>query len=82
MTPDFKQIAHELAAKHADNWDEDSDGNQHQFVSEVTLREDIIEQLRLAWNARGAADIAKLRTMWPFVENIEQALCSLDVTPN
>lgn len=46
-----------------------------------TRREQIAEQLRLVWNARGAADIAKVEieardTIWPGV--LARALRSLD----
>jgi hypothetical protein len=55
--PDFNKIARVVAEVHANQWDEDGDGNQHRFVSEDSLAEDIAEQLRKVWNARGAADV-------------------------
>jgi hypothetical protein len=71
-TPDFEQIAERIIDESTDH-----------AIGEVmpfTLEDAIAEQLRRIWNARGAADIAKLHAMWPFVENIDVALRSLDVT--
>jgi hypothetical protein len=50
-TPDFEQIAKQLTKEGAVHSDEDS---------RLWLRAEIVKQLRLVWNARGAADIAQI----------------------
>lgn len=60
-TPDFEQIARGVARPHCDRTDEDGEGNLvYVGADEDTLSSDIAKALRLVWNARGAADIAKL----------------------
>ncbi len=71
-TPDFDQIARTIL--------EASDGEPGEGR--------IAEQLRLVWNARGAADIAKIETelsmlmgpttAGPYVKNLDRALRTLD----
>lgn len=61
-TPDFTQIARRIVKLRADLEDED-------------MRDQIAEQLRLAWNARGAAD---MRTLEGPVGEIVDAIRSLD----
>jgi hypothetical protein len=69
--PDFDQIARTIATPYAHAVQEPpdglDDGGGAGFVLEVSPDEDdltaaIAEQLRLVWNARGAADIAIVRT--------------------
>ena len=78
-TPDFKKLAHDIAATILSHRDD--------FV--VTANAGYVEeQLRLVWNARGAADIAKLQTelsmlmgstmAGPYVSNLDRALRTLD----
>jgi hypothetical protein len=71
-TPDFDQIAERLARD----------------VGAIYEPSAIVEQLRLVWNARGAADIVKLdvelstmmgsQAAGPYVKNLDRALRSLD----
>ena len=75
-TPDFKQIAQLLAI---------DVGYGDQERTQVTR---ITEQLRLVWNARGAADLVKLEAelsglmgvtaAGPYVKNLDRALKTLD----
>lgn len=67
--PDFDQIARTIATPYAHAVQEPpdglDDGGGAGFVLEVSPDEDdltaaIAEQLRLVWNARGAADVEKL----------------------
>ena len=81
-TPDFTQIAHHIVdVAYTD------DGQTVRDVK-AALRAAIAEQLRLAWNARGAADLATIETeltalmgataAGPFIENLDRALRKLD----
>jgi hypothetical protein len=80
--PDFEQIARAIAKVHANRTDEDGDGNIVALsADEDDLTTDIAEQLRMVWNARGAADIAKVQTeaggtIWQAV--LPRALRKLD----
>lgn len=81
-TPDFDQIAHATAKPHCDRWDEDGEGNVGMLsANEDDLTADIAEQLRLVWNARGAADIAivddELSDRDPESDNAFDSLTSL-----
>jgi aspartate aminotransferase-like enzyme len=77
-TPNFEQVAARLLRLTIDNFDPRWN---------ATMRE-CTEQLRQVWNARGAADIAKLdaelsmligATMaGPYVKNLDRALRTLD----
>jgi len=72
-TPDFKKLAHDIAATILSHRDD--------FV--VTANAGYVEeQLRLVWNARGAADIAKIEADVSledvYVKNLDRALRSLD----
>ena len=70
-SPDFDQIARRIA-----EWTcEPTDRTLNDQVVEVT------EQLRLIWNARGAADIAMIEAEWRdglAAAAIDRALRSLD----
>jgi hypothetical protein len=80
-TPDFKKLAHEIAAQILSHRDD-----QHVVV--VAIAEDLEEQLRQVWNARGAADLAKIESeltsqmgataSGPYLKNLDRALRSLD----
>jgi hypothetical protein len=81
-TPDFAQIAHHIVdVAYTD------DGQTVRDVKAV-LRAAIAEQLRLVWNARGAADLATIETELtalmgsmtaaPFIKNLDRALRQLD----
>lgn len=77
--PDFQKIAERLTEEGAIHSDEDS---------RLDLRGQIAEQLRLVWNARGAADLAKIdheltsmmggQAAGPYVKNLDRALRGLD----
>jgi hypothetical protein len=83
-TPDFKATAQiaidEIFADTSRKFDPDRDL--------PLLAAAIVEQLRLVWNARGAADIVKLEAelaaqmgvtaSGPYVKNLDRALRSLD----
>lgn len=66
-TPDFRQMARDLT------WTEDYGASPIGAIE---------EQLRLVWNARGAADIAKLEAAFdgvqPSMKTLDHALRSLD----
>lgn len=74
--PDFDQIARRIAGV----WGDSS--------TLKPMTEAIAEQLRLIWNARGAADVARLEAelssmmgvtaAGPYVKNLERALQTLD----
>ena len=76
-TPDFDQIARKLFDDYVGYVDDPN----------ATLAA-IAEQLRLIWNARGAADITKLEAelsammgvtaAGPYVKNLDRALRQLD----
>ena len=83
-TPDFEQIALDaiiLRVTSGLGWAIPAGGL-------ATLQVAIAEQLRLVWNARGAADLTKLETelmavmgaksSGPYVKNLGRALRSLD----
>ena len=71
-TPDFDQIARQLLLGYGLS----------------TLETEVAEQLRLVWNARGAADIVQLESSLssqmgstaagPYVKNLDRALRTLD----
>jgi len=75
-TPDFEQIARRSVA-----------GLELAITDSAVVR-GIAEQLRLIWNARGAADIVKLEAeltammggtaSGPYVKNLDRALRKLD----
>lgn len=77
--PDFVKMAQRIAAPPAAK---DADSDYRAFVGQI------VEQLRLAWNARGAADIVELETelsgmmgvtaSGPYVKNLDRALRALD----
>jgi hypothetical protein len=82
-TPDFDQIAREVGRGLVVlNVVADQDRAREAF------QKDLAEQLRLAWNARGAADIAaielELSTVMgstmagPYIKNLDRALRRLD----
>jgi hypothetical protein len=83
-TPDFAQLAHRLLERVFAT----DDGTGSLEPSNADRARDIIEQLRLVWNARGAADLAKieieLTTMMgatagaPLIKNLDRALRKLD----
>jgi hypothetical protein len=91
-SPDFEQLIRELLAEAATRdvmamKEPDAiDRSGHEHVARL-LRA-AAEQLRLVWNARGAADIAKLDTelsilmgatmAGPYVKNLDRALRRLD----
>ena len=74
-TPDFEKIARLLAGA-------------GRFSGDGAVISEIVEQLRFVWNARGAADIAKidheLSSMMgavaagPYAKNLDRALRKLD----
>ena len=74
--PDFDQIARRLSGVWGDSG------------TRETMHAAIAEQLRQAWNARGAADLVKLdaeltsmmggTASGPYVKNLDRALRSLD----
>lgn len=67
-TPDFDRIAREVTEQ----------VDVH-VATLVVLQRDIREQLRLVWNARGAADIALIETISPFPTKVSlDALRKLD----
>lgn len=66
-TPDFDQIAHGLK-----NFIDD-----HPRLSEQNVRA-IAEQLRQVWNARGAADITTVEHLPKVMEDVTDAIRSLD----
>jgi hypothetical protein len=72
-TPDFDQIARRLLVLDRENRIGDA---LDTFATEIA------EELRQVWNARGAADIAKLEGAFeqtqPSVKVLHQALRSLD----
>lgn len=80
-TPDFDQIARSMITTIAT----DDEPRRHLINGLIA---DIAEQLRLVWNKRGAADIAKLdndlsilmgpTAAGPYVKNLDRALRSLD----
>jgi hypothetical protein len=80
-TPDFDHIARNMITPI-----DGDDDERRQLITAVVA--DIAEQLRLAWNARGAADIAKLQTelsmlmgstmAGPYVSNLDRAMRTLD----
>ena len=75
--PDFDQIARQLV----DAYDPDA-------MADRSIAIDITEQLRLIWNARGAADLVTLEAALsslmgvtaagPYVKNLDRALRQLD----
>jgi hypothetical protein len=77
---DFKQIARTLVTTWVQGWMPDAQA--------AVLTAQLAAQLRKVWNARGAADIARieheLSTMLgsaaagPYVKNLDQALRGLD----
>jgi hypothetical protein len=81
-TPDFERIA--LTIEEAQPRDGDFAG----LEDVARLHATIVEQLRLVWNARGAADIARLdgalsqmmgsTASGPYVKNLDRALRTLD----
>ena len=82
-TPDFDQLARrvvdETGVGRLDEWDADDPDRVVRAIA---------EQLRLVWNARGAADLAKIETelstlmggmmAGPYVKNLDRVLRSLD----
>lgn len=87
--PDFDQIARQLAVSHTDRPNIKGVDELVLMVAEMTaLAHSIAEQLRLVWNARGAADIVKIEAdlssmmgvtaSGPYVKNLDRALRSLD----
>ena len=81
-TPDFEQIAHHIVdVAYTD------DGQTVRDVK-AALRAGIAEQLRLVWNARGAADVATIETeltammgataAGPLIKNLDRAVRQLD----
>lgn len=54
--PDFKKIAYEIASSHC----ESEELLDEQIRTGPDSLDDIIEQLHQVWNARGAADIARI----------------------
>jgi len=80
-TPDFVQIARNMITLI-----DDDDEEHRQLVSNVIA--DIAEQLRLVWNARGAADLATIEhdlstlmgttAAGPYLKNLDRALRKLD----
>jgi len=69
-TPDFDQIASKWIAE----W------RTGKGLGEVTLETLVAEQLRLVWNARGAADLALIENSFPgtHTKTLDRALRSLD----
>jgi hypothetical protein len=71
-TPDFDQIATRWIAE----W------RTGKGLGEVTLETLVAEQLRLVWNARGAADLAKIDLEFAddtlTLKSLDRALRSLD----
>ena len=80
-TPDCEQIAHHIVDVAY------TDDGQIRDVK-AALQAAIAEQLRLVWNARGAADLATIETeltalmgataAGPFIKNLDRALRTLD----
>jgi hypothetical protein len=70
-SPDFDQIARTIIGAPEDNI-------RPRAIHDVHIL--IIEQLRLVWNARGAADITKLEAELPgaVTKRLDAALRSLD----
>ena len=70
-TPDFDQIAKSHLQQVAKDLVQTSLAHKH-----------VVDQLRLVWNARGAADIAKIEADVSledvYVKNLDRALRSLD----
>jgi hypothetical protein len=70
--PDFEQIAHKLH----DTFGCDHGTDAETVAAQVAM---IIEQLRQVWNARGAADLAKLAETYRFTSEMDtNAIRSLD----
>lgn len=82
MTPDFTLIAHALALKH------DAHLSHGGALDVDVLEADIAQQLRLAWNGRGEADViaarAHISTLvgWmasePYINHVAEAIGALD----
>lgn len=85
-TPDFNQIARRVVDTLLENVGYDflrPDGQ-----SKALAQAGVAEQLRLIWNARGAADLVKLEAelstlmgataSGPYTKNLDRALRSLD----
>jgi len=78
-TPDFEAIARAAL----DRW-----GRDDAPIQRALIVEDIAAQLRLIWNARGAADVTKLEAelsalmgvtaSGPYVKNLDRAIRALD----
>lgn len=72
-TPDFDQVARRLA----------NDGSESGIVDDEHTHA-IADQLRLMWNARGAADLAKIDAVLaptaaaPYVKTMNHAIRGLD----
>src|SRR3984893_6805550 len=86
QTPDFEQIAHRILD---DAYTDDgTTGDARTDARKAALQAAIAEQLRFVWNARGAADLAKVETELtammgataaePFIKNLDRALRQLD----
>ena len=86
QTPDFEQIAHRILD---DAYTDDgTTGDARIDARKAALQAAIAEQLRFVWNARGAADLAKVETeltammgataAGPSIKNLDRALRKLD----
>jgi len=81
--PDFEQIARRLIAHLPIPQGAEVAVPDGEASDEVAAS--IVEQLRLVWNARGVADIAKIESLGPvvsgpygYLKNVEGALRKLD----
>ena len=87
-TSDFDRLAQQMADRLYDTVDGMTTKPGDQGPTFMINRGRYIDQLRLMWNARGAADRAKLETelssqmgetaAWPHVKNLDRALRTLD----
>jgi hypothetical protein len=86
QTPDFEQIAHRILD---DAYTDDgTTGDARTGGRKAALQAAIAAQLRFVWNARGAADLAKVETeltammgataVEPFIKNLDRAVRQLD----
>jgi len=89
-TPDFESIARRLIVLVDPNGAEEDENPVDDLHRQAIANQlaAVVEQVRLVWNARGAADIAKLQTelsmlmgstmAGPYVSNLDRALRTLD----
>jgi hypothetical protein len=83
-TPDFDQIARTIVKAHDNADGEGMDGNPGflPIDHEGQLTIDIAEQLRLIWNARGAADLAIIDVLYemvtPTMKTLDRTVRTLD----